>query len=131
AADQHGGGPRRQLGAFPALPRIRRAVRVHPRPGGHHGVKRAFNRGMTATWVAAACLALLAACATKKAPDAPLTVRFEPVPFSKLPGWRTDDALAAWPAIVSSCGVLGRRAEWQSFCGAVAATSPGDAEFVR
>lgn len=94
-------------------------------------MKRAFNRGMTATWVAAACLALLAACATKKAPDAPLTVRFEPVPFSKLSGWRTDDALAAWPAIVSSCGVLGRRAEWQSFCGAVAATSPGDAEFVR
>ncbi len=75
----------------------------------------------------------LAACTTPRraAPEVAPTARFEAVPFRKLPGWRADDALAAWPAIVSSCGVLGSRAEWQSFCGAVAATSPGDAEFVR
>ncbi len=76
---------------------------------------------------------LLAACTTPRptAPDVAPTVRFEAVPFRKLPGWRADDALAAWPAIVSSCSVLGSRAEWQSFCGAVVATSPGDAEFMR
>jgi len=79
-------------------------------------------------------VALLAGCETARRPaPAPETqaVRFEPVRWSKLPGWKTDDALAAWPAIVGSCSVLGRRAEWQSFCGAVVATSPGDSEFVR
>src|SRR5690242_21605810 len=59
------------------------------------------------------------------------TARFEPVKWSKLPGWKSDDALAAWPAIVSSCHVLGTRAEWQTFCSAVMASSPTDAEFVR
>jgi membrane-bound lytic murein transglycosylase A len=58
-------------------------------------------------------------------------VRFEPVRFRKLPGWRADDPLAAWPAIVSTCGVLAAKSEWQDFCAAVAAASPGDARFVR
>ena len=76
---------------------------------------------------------MIAGCVTepRPAPDATPTVRFEPVKWSRLPGWRGDDALAAWPAIVSSCSVLGTRAEWQSFCSAVVATSPGDAAFVR
>ncbi len=76
---------------------------------------------------------LLGACVTKKptAPDAAPTARFEPVDFRKIPGWRADDALAAWPAIVNSCSVIASRPEWQPFCGAVAATSPGDAAFVR
>ncbi|HUQ09860.1 MAG TPA: MltA domain-containing protein [Steroidobacteraceae bacterium] len=76
----------------------------------------------------------LAACVTQKRPataDTAPTVQFEAVSFSRLPGWRADDALAAWPAIVSTCRVLGARVEWQPFCGAVAAASPGDAEFVR
>jgi membrane-bound lytic murein transglycosylase A len=76
---------------------------------------------------------VLTACETPRraAPDVPVSVRFEAVDFRRLPGWRGDDALAAWPAIVSSCSVLGSRAEWQSFCGAVVAASPGDADFVR
>jgi membrane-bound lytic murein transglycosylase A len=81
-----------------------------------------------------ALLALtVAGCATPRhgATDATVTARFEAVSFRKLPGWRADDALAAWPAIVSSCAALGSRAEWQSFCGAVVATSPMDAEFAR
>ena len=61
----------------------------------------------------------------------PTTVRFEPVKWSKLAGWKSDDALAAWPAIVSTCHVLGTRAEWQTFCSAVMASSPADAAFVR
>jgi membrane-bound lytic murein transglycosylase A len=79
-------------------------------------------------------LLLAAGCETGRrgAPaDATLTVRFEPARWSKLPGWKSDDVLAAWPAIVSTCSVMVKRAEWQSFCGAVAATSPGDADFVR
>jgi membrane-bound lytic murein transglycosylase A len=75
----------------------------------------------------------LAACVTHKrvSPEVTPTAHFEAVKFSKLPGWRGDDLLAAWPALVSSCSVMGRRAEWQSFCGAVVASSPGDAAFVR
>lgn len=87
---------------------------------------RGFSRA--AAWFA--CL-LLAACASRPPADAPVAVRFEPAKFAKLPGWKSDDTLAAWPAIVSTCGVMARRAEWASFCGAVAATSPGDAAFVR
>ena len=73
-------------------------------------------------------------CGTTRrgAPEtAPPAARFETVKWSKLPGWKSDDALAAWPAIVSSCHVLGTRAEWQTFCSAVMASSPTDAEFVR
>ena len=58
-------------------------------------------------------------------------MRFEAARWSKLPGWKTDDALAAWPAIVGSCSALGRRPEWQGFCGAVVAASPADSGFVR
>jgi membrane-bound lytic murein transglycosylase A len=80
-------------------------------------------------------VALLAAgCETSRRAipaDAPPTVQFEPVRWSKLPGWSSDDVLAAWPAIISTCSVMSRRAEWQSFCGAVVATSPGDSGFVR
>jgi membrane-bound lytic murein transglycosylase A len=74
----------------------------------------------------------LAACVSKP-PATPVApeVRLEPVDFSRLPGWNADDALAAWPAIISSCNALGSRAEWRSFCGAVVATTPADAAFVR
>jgi membrane-bound lytic murein transglycosylase A len=80
----------------------------------------------------ALAVALLGGCATRKPASAVAPVaRFEPVSWAKLPGWRADDALAAWPAIVSSCGVIHARVEWQHFCGAVVAASPGDADFVR
>ena len=80
-----------------------------------------------------AALALLAGCTTSRreaAPSAP-TVRFDAVSWSKLPGWRTDDALAAWPALVNSCSAIHSRPEWSSFCAAVVAASPTDAEFTR
>jgi membrane-bound lytic murein transglycosylase A len=80
-------------------------------------------------------VALLAACVpTRRDTTGPAptpTARFEAVSWSKLPGWRADDALAAWPAIVASCSVMHAKPEWQSFCGSVVASSPGDAEFVR
>jgi membrane-bound lytic murein transglycosylase A len=85
--------------------------------------------------VLVAALAMMAGCETSRRgaaePAAPATVRFEAVKWSKLPGWKADDALAAWPAIVSTCHVLEKRAEWQSFCASVMAASPMDAAFVR
>jgi len=76
--------------------------------------------------------ATLAACGTKRpAPDSATAARFEATNWSKLPGWRADDALAAWPALVSSCSTIHSRPEWTSFCSAVVAASPGDAEFTR
>jgi membrane-bound lytic murein transglycosylase A len=78
-------------------------------------------------------LALLVACGTTRKPQVsqPATARFEAVDWSKLPGWRNDDVLAAWPAIVASCSVVHTRPLWQPFCAAVVAASPGDAAFVR
>ena len=84
-------------------------------------------------WALLLACAALAACVShpRKASDAAPTVRLEPVKWSKLPGWNADDTLAAWPALVSTCGVMGKRVEWQSFCGAVAAMSPMDGRFAR
>jgi len=83
-------------------------------------------------WALLLC-AVFAGCVShpRKPVETAPTVRFQPVKWSKLPGWSTDDTLAAWPAIVSTCGVMGKRAEWQSFCAAVVATSPMDAAFAR
>jgi peptidoglycan lytic transglycosylase A len=82
-----------------------------------------------------AVLAITAGCGTTRprtvdSAAAPVA-RFEPVKWSKLPGWKSDDALAAWPALVSTCHVLDARAVWQAFCSAVMAASPADAAFVR
>ncbi len=76
---------------------------------------------------------LLVACETarKGTTPPPSTARFEPVSWSNLSGWQTDDALAAWPAVVASCSVIHARPEWQPFCAAVVAANPGDADFVR
>ena len=51
--------------------------------------------------------------------------------WSTLPGWRADDALAAWPALVASCTAIHARPEWQQFCADVVAASPTDSDFVR
>jgi membrane-bound lytic murein transglycosylase A len=83
----------------------------------------------------AACVwvALVTACGTTRKPavTAAPTARFELVSWAKLPGWRADDTLAAWPALINSCSVIHARPAWQTFCGAVVAASPGDAQFVR
>jgi len=79
------------------------------------------------------CALALTACVhqPRSTTAAATTARFEPVSWNRLPGWRSDDALAAWPALVSTCSVLGSRADWQSFCSSVVATSPMDAGFAR
>jgi membrane-bound lytic murein transglycosylase A len=75
----------------------------------------------------------LGACTStdRTRPGASPTARFDPVSWSKLPGWRTDNALSAWPALVNSCGAIHSRPEWSSFCAAVVAASPGDADLTR
>ena len=75
----------------------------------------------------------LAACVGKPPPasQASPTVRFEAVKWGRLPGWRSDDVLAAWPAIVSTCSVMSARPGWQPVCAALVAASPADAEFAR
>jgi membrane-bound lytic murein transglycosylase A len=77
------------------------------------------------------CLALVHACGGVPRKDAPVTARYTEVSWKRLPGWTADDVLAAWPALLSSCSVLHVRVEWQPFCSAIVATSPGDAEFAR
>ena len=80
-----------------------------------------------------AVMTLLAACIPTRRPEVPATpvAKFESVSWSQLPGWRADDALAAWPALINSCVGLRSKPEWQAFCSAVVATSPMDSEFVR
>jgi membrane-bound lytic murein transglycosylase A len=84
-------------------------------------------------FAAALACVFLGACAGRPPParDVATTVRFEPVSWQRLPGWRGDDILAARPALISSCSVLGGRPEWQAFCGALVSASPGDNEFAR
>jgi len=83
--------------------------------------------------LACVAIALLAACVTKPkhAEPPPPPVSFEPVNWSTLPGWRADDTLAAWPALIASCTAIHARPDWQQFCADVAAASPMDSEFVR
>lgn len=53
------------------------------------------------------------------------SAQWVPVDWRELPGWGEDDALAAWPALLSSCQ---RPAPaWQEFCARAALQSPGDA----
>ena len=82
----------------------------------------------------AIALLITAGCGTTRrgaTETAAPVARFEPVKWSKLPGWKADDALAAWPAIVSTCHVLGTRPGWQSFCSTVVSARPADGAFVR
>ena len=49
-------------------------------------------------------------------PTPPAKTGLVPATFADLPGWASDDLRAVWPAFLSSCSVLGKRAEWQESC---------------
>lgn len=49
-------------------------------------------------------------------PPPPAKTGFVPATYADLPGWASDDLRAAWPAFLSSCSVLGKRADWQESC---------------
>ena len=90
----------------------------------------------------------LAACTTTKppAPISPVTPS-KPVPpeapgataaqtmqkssFAAMPGWDRDDIREAWPAFISSCQTLVRRAEWKSACIAARQLNANDENAVR
>ena len=57
----------------------------------------------------------------------PATRRLEPVRWSALPGWATDDVTAAWPAMLESCRSSRMAAVWAPFCAAAQGVNRNDA----
>ncbi|WP_228894901.1 murein transglycosylase A [Pseudoduganella aquatica] len=64
-------------------------------------------------------------------PAPPAAIRFVPSSFAALPGWERDDLRAAWPAFMSSCSVLGKRAEWKEPCGVARQVNGNDEKGIR
>lgn len=54
-----------------------------------------------------------------------------PVSFDALPGWRQDDLRQAWPAFLSSCRVLAKKAQWTAPCAAAARVDARDNAAIR
>ena len=58
-------------------------------------------------------------------------VRYEPVGWSRLPGWDDDDVREAWPAFLKSCRSLRFRAEWTGACTAAQSLDATSVRTVR
>ncbi|TWI60872.1 membrane-bound lytic murein transglycosylase A [Pseudoduganella lurida] len=56
---------------------------------------------------------------------------FVPATFADLPGWARDDVRAAWPAFMSSCSVLGKRADWKESCSIARTVNAGAERAIR
>ena len=95
-------------------------------------------------WIPLALALLLSGCVTAPTPPikpvtpappvpapAPSPVVLKPADWAQLPGWAENDALAAWPAFLASCGPLKKQAAWQSVCAAATKLSPQDDAGVR
>ncbi|MBJ7312814.1 murein transglycosylase A [Rugamonas sp. CCM 8940] len=70
------------------------------------------------------------------APSAPPTPKpsapqFVPASFADLPGWDKDDLRAAWPAFMSSCGVLGKKPDWKESCSIARSVNGNDERAIR
>jgi membrane-bound lytic murein transglycosylase A len=57
--------------------------------------------------------------------------RFQAAAFADLPGWTQDDLRQAWPAFVASCGVLLKRADWNTPCIAARSVDTADGNALR
>ncbi len=57
--------------------------------------------------------------------------QFVPVSFASLPGWERDDVRAAWPAFMTSCGVLVKRGDWKEACTIARQVNGGDERAIR
>jgi membrane-bound lytic murein transglycosylase A len=102
-----------------------------------------FNRSLLVPLTVVA-LSLAACTTTRVAPPAPAPV---PVPFPEpakpavmqllpstyaaLPGWERDDVRAAWPAFLSSCSVLIKRADWKESCTIARTVNANDDRAIR
>jgi membrane-bound lytic murein transglycosylase A len=58
-------------------------------------------------------------------------VRYEPVGWSRLPGWGDDDVREAWPAFLKSCRSLRFRVEWAPACTAAQSLDATSVKAVR
>lgn len=58
-------------------------------------------------------------------------VRYEPVGWSRLPGWDDDDVREAWPAFLKSCRSLRFRTEWSGACTAAQSLDAPSARAIR
>ncbi len=65
------------------------------------------------------------------AAGAPALPQLVPASFAALPGWDRDDLRAAWPPFLSSCGVLGKRADWKEVCAIAQQVRGGDEGSIR
>jgi membrane-bound lytic murein transglycosylase A len=63
---------------------------------------------------------------TEPAPLPPPVLRYEPVGWEALPGWRRDDLRAAWPALLTTCRAPRPPQAWGDFCTAARAVNPQD-----
>src|SRR5471032_2888218 len=54
-----------------------------------------------------------------------------PSTYAALPGWDKDDVRAAWPAFMSSCGVLVKKADWKEACTIARSVNGADERAVR
>jgi membrane-bound lytic murein transglycosylase A len=64
-------------------------------------------------------------------PAKPAAPQFIPSSFSALPDWDKDDLRAAWPAFMSSCSVLAKRAEWKEACTIARQVNANDEKAIR
>ncbi|MBY0242626.1 MAG: murein transglycosylase A [Burkholderiaceae bacterium] len=64
-------------------------------------------------------------------PAKPAAIQFVPATFAALPGWERDDVRAAWPAFMSSCSVLVKRAEWKEPCSIARQVNGHDDKAIR
>ena len=67
---------------------------------------------------------------TEKTP-LPVSAALHPSTFVALPGWGADDQSQAWPALLASCAILGRRADWKLPCEQAQAVPHPDAQQAR
>ena len=59
-------------------------------------------------------------------PAVPPSAILKAVDWAQLPGWMDNDALAAWPVFMASCGPLKKQTAWQAVCEAAAKQTPQD-----
>src|SRR5471032_2717605 len=64
-------------------------------------------------------------------PAKPGPPQLVPATYAALPGWDRDDVRAAWPAFMSSCGVLVKKADWKEVCTIARSVNGGDEQAIR
>lgn len=74
---------------------------------------------------------LLACTTPQPQPPAKPAPNWQPVSFDSLPGWQQDDLRQAWPALMTSCDVIGNRPVWKEPCAVAKTVAATDDKAVR